>query len=206
VDVDFHGDGLKYKLKDSGGNSAARELTIKASKPGVYPYRFEVKGDGYKKTVEGTVQALRWKATFFKWEEATDPRTKTEAWRALADGPEAMTARTGSLDFKYGFGGPSDQKLSKKLTEAKLGGDHFGMIARTKMRLSAGRWKIATTSDDGIRVTVDGEAVVDDWTWHPPKGNDGEFTIDKDKEVEIVVEHFEIDGYATLQFELSRVE
>ncbi|HPF37971.1 MAG TPA: right-handed parallel beta-helix repeat-containing protein [Phycisphaerae bacterium] len=205
VEVKFNEPGLDFDMQPLASNPKVRQCTIKAKSSGVYPYQFSVKAKGYSKVVEGTIQAVKWKATFFKWDK-NDPREDLEGWRTLADGPEAVRAKTNSLDLKYGFGGPSDQKISRELTEAKLGGDHFGMIARTKLKLAKGVWKIDTMSDDGIRVVVDGAPVVEDWTWHPPKRNEGQFTLDKDREVEVLVEHFEIDGFSTLQFGLSRVE
>lgn len=206
IEVDFNVPGLESKMRPLKQNPKTREFMIRADKPGVYPYEFTVKADGVDETIKGTIQAIKWKATFFKWAEGADPREDLDAWRKLTDGSDAVTVTCDALDFKYGFGGPSDQNLSKALTDAKLGGDHFGMVARTTLKLPKGKWKISTSSDDGIRVTVDGKPVVDDWTWHPPKQNNGEFESDGQSEVSIVVEHFEIDGFSTLQFELSRVD
>jgi hypothetical protein len=56
-----------------------------------------------------------------------------------------------------------------------------------------------------VRVIVDGRVVQEDWTWHPPKEN--VTTVDLEAgEHEIVVEHFEIDGYAVLRFDLEPLE
>lgn len=205
VDVDFKGDGLRHETRALKSNPAVRECVIESSGAGVYPYRLTVKCDGFENTVDGTIQSVEWRATFFKWSDV-DPRENVEGWRKLAENKDAVSVTTDSMDFKYAFGGPSDQKLSKELTEAKLGGDHFGMIARSRLKLTKGAWKIETMSDDGIRVTIDGNPVVDDWTWHAPKRNDGRFEVDRDRDVDIVLEHFEIDGYATLQFNLVRAE
>ena len=77
------------------------------------------------------------------------------------------------------------------------------MIAHTHLALSAGTWEFPTLSDDGIRVTVDGVPVIDNWTWHGPTRNTGELTLDRDKTVEIKVEYFEIDGHAVLDLEIT---
>ena len=90
------------------------------------------------------------------------------------------------------------------MTGAKLGSDHFGMIATTRLPLSAGRWEFATLSDDGVRVTVDGHTVIENWAWHGPTRDTGTLNLAEDKTVEIRVEHFEIDGYATLELKISR--
>lgn len=77
------------------------------------------------------------------------------------------------------------------------------MIASTRLQLSAGRWRVSTLSDDGVRVTVDGSVVLENWTWHGPTRDRAEFIIDQERIVEIVVEHFEIDGYAVLTFDIE---
>jgi hypothetical protein len=77
------------------------------------------------------------------------------------------------------------------------------MIARTQLPLTAGAWEFATLSDDGARVTVDGAPIVDNWTWHGPTRNAGTLTLPADRTVEVVVEHFEIDGYAVLEIGIS---
>jgi len=82
-------------------------------------------------------------------------------------------------------------------------GDYFGMIAKTRLPLSAGKWEFAALSDDGIRLTVDGRAIIDNWTWHGPTPDTATFELQTAKTVEITVEHFEIDGYAVLEMKVS---
>jgi hypothetical protein len=79
------------------------------------------------------------------------------------------------------------------------------MIATTSLRLPAGRWKIRTLSDDGIRVTADAKPIIDNWTWHGPTVNEGMLELDRERTVELAVEYFEIDGYAVLELTLERV-
>lgn len=202
--VELDGKGLTAKTIPSVKAGGPTRYEISAAGPGVYPYSFVVKAGEFSKTVEGTILAIEWDAVFFKWE--VDPRENLDGWRKLAESPGAVKTKLDRMTLKYAFGGPSDQKVSDALTSAKLGGDHFGMIARAKLSLGPGTWKLSTTSDDGIRVVVDGKPVIEDWTWHPPKRNDGQFTLSERKTIEMVVEHFEIDGYSTLEFDLSKGE
>jgi hypothetical protein len=62
---------------------------------------------------------------------------------------------------------------------------------------------LAALSDDGVRVSVDGTLVIENWAWHGPTRDVGTLEIATDRTVEIVVEHFQIDGYAVLEFSLS---
>ena len=71
------------------------------------------------------------------------------------------------------------------------------------MPLSAGVWEFVTLSDDGIRVTVDDRMIIDNWTWHGPTRDTGTLNLSAEKTIEIRVEHFEIDGYATLELKIS---
>ncbi len=162
-----------------------------------------VNGQNLDETFAGILISSVWDVTFFKWTQATDPREHIDAWRKLAQGNTAISTQVKRLSFPYGGGGPSTQKFDKAPATAELGNNHFGMIARTSLALSAGTWEFAALSDDGIHVTVDGQAVIDNWTWHGPTRNVGELELSQDKTVEIVVEHFEIDGHAVLELEIS---
>ena len=70
--------------------------------------------------------------------------------------------------------------------------------------MTAGKYRIRTISDDGIRVRVDGKQVIDDWTWHVPKPNDAEIEL-ADGKHDFCVEYFEIDGFAQLQWKIEPV-
>jgi hypothetical protein len=45
--------------------------------------------------------------------------------------------------------------------------------------------------------------VIDDWTWHPPKEHTAQIDLSEGEHV-IRIEHFEIDGAATLKFGMCR--
>jgi len=177
-------------------------ITITAP-PGVSPYRIALAGDGFARELAGTLVTAEWQLTFFPWK--IDPREDLAGWRKLADGPDAIRVTATALDFPYGWGGPRDQKLGDTVAKTALGNDHFGMIARTKLQLPAGRWRFKTLSDDGIRLLVAGQPVIENWTWHGPTPDEGVFTQPATGDVEIVVEHFEIDGYAMLKLDIEAV-
>jgi hypothetical protein len=77
------------------------------------------------------------------------------------------------------------------------------MVAKTSLVLPSGRWRLTTLSDDGIRVVVGGRTRIENWTWHGPTRDEAVFEQRETGEVELRVEHFEIDGYAVLRLDLE---
>ncbi len=178
----------------------ARRLTLRA-RSGVATYRVGLAAPGFSKELAGTIIAAEWKLRVFPWK--VDPREDLVAWRKLADGPEAQAAVVSQLNFPFGMGGPRDLKLSDAISRNGPGGNHFGLIAQTSLKLPPGRWRLRTQSDDGVRVLIDGKPVVENWTWHGAEVNDGVFAQTTEREVPVVVEYFEIDGAATLRLEIE---
>ncbi|HVP11562.1 MAG TPA: right-handed parallel beta-helix repeat-containing protein [Phycisphaerae bacterium] len=186
-----------------GKEGAASRYVVTAKEPGVYPYTLEVTAGHYRNSLKGVLMGATWNVTFFNWTKDVDPRENLDGWRQLARGEKAVSVKTSQLMFRFGMGGPSSLKLSPDLTGAKIGPDYFGMIAETRLPLPKGKWKFTTLSDDGVRVKVKGKPVIDDWCWHPPKRDEAVYEASSDQTIEIVVEYFEIDGYAVLEFNLT---
>jgi hypothetical protein len=55
-------------------------------------------------------------------------------------------------------------------------------------------YTIYTSSDDGVRLWIDGKLVIDNWTEHAPQENVAQVSLVAGKEVPIRLEYFEIDG------------
>jgi parallel beta-helix repeat protein len=180
-------------------------LRVRAA-PGVTPFELRLSGAGFARQLRGTLVAATWDVVFFPWEPEVDPRNDLADWRRLAAGADAVTTTAGALDFNYGWRGPKDLGLGGAVAERGPGGDHFGMIARTSLALPAGKWRFRALSDDGVRVTVAGRPVIENWTWHGPTRDEGVFEQAGAGGVEVVVEHFEIDGYAVLRLDLEPAE
>jgi len=135
---------------------------------------------------------MPWDVRFFKWTK--DPREDAAAWTALLAGDPVETRRVDGLDYDWKAGAVSE----------KVGADKFGTLATCEVVTAAGKWRLSTVSDDGIRVWVDGNLVVDDWTHHGPTPHDVDLDLAAGKHA-IRVEHFEIDGWAALQVSLAPV-
>ncbi len=188
-------------------SSASRPALLYVSvEPGVNAYEIQLESGTWSHTVRGTIVRVNWECTLFAWDEASDPRQNHDAWHALAKSATAKIILP-SLDLSFAHGGPRDLPIATNLdTKDWPGRDHFGTLARTRINLPAGTWRFVTTSDDGIRVRVNDRTIIDNWTWHAPTRDVGTFVQPKDGEVEIIVEHFEIDGYAMLTLDIERAE
>lgn len=180
-------------------------LTLTAP-PGAWPYRVEaVDPQGLTWQHRGTIVATTWEVSAFTWTAETDPRERLEAWRALAEGPGAVKASRPVLDFAFGSRGPRDLNWSDLVSASSLGRDRFGIVARASLALPRGKWRVRTVSDDGVRVTVGGATIIENWTWHAATTDTAEFTSDGTAK-EWVVEYFEIDGSAVLKLEVEPAE
>ena len=185
---------------EPGSTSGCWRVRLSAS-AGVTPFRARINAGQFQREVAGTILAAQWAVKFFPWQ--VDPREQLAAWRKLADGSDAVAATTTTLNFPFGINGPRDLRLTEKLARAGPATDHFGVIASTDLKLPKGRWRFHTLSDDGVRVLVDGKPVIENWTWHGPTNDEGVFVQPAAAVVPVVVEYFEIDGYATLRLQIE---
>ena len=168
---------------------------------GPHSYDLVWKGKGFAFPLKGTILRTDWKVRVFSWK--TDPRKDYAAWRKEADAG-SLQCTLPALQLRYGMGGPRSLGLSKEITAKGPGSDHFGTIATASILLPAGTWIIGTQSDDGIRVTADGKRLIDDWTWHAPKRHQARLVLERERRVEFVVEHFELDGFSVLELEIRK--
>ncbi len=64
-------------------------------------------------------------------------------------------------------------------------------------------YTFTTTSDDGVRLWVDGRLIIDNWTDHAATTNTGTVTLVAGRKVDLVMEYFENEGLATARLEWS---
>ncbi|HEX5136323.1 MAG TPA: right-handed parallel beta-helix repeat-containing protein [Planctomycetota bacterium] len=159
--------------------------------PGLHDFAGEVKIGGRRFPFKGRLFNAKWTIKHWKWEK--DPREEG-AWAALMKTNPLSVVERDRLEEVWGGGGPQD-----------VAADRFATRAETKVALAKGFYEITTLSDDGVRVLVDGKVVQEDWTWHGPTEHKTEIPLDAG-EHEIVVEHFEIDGYAVLRLRLTTLD
>ncbi len=193
-------------LSREPGSSPQSEIVRINAAAGITSYKLALRGRGLDRVLSGQILKTPWDVTFFSWRNGPDPRTNLVEWRALAAKPEAVSVQLESLNFAYGGRGPRDLKLSDDVTKRGPAGERFGMIARTSLPLTEGKWRIVTSSDDGVRIRINGKVVLENWTWHGPERNEATFDHPSaTTQAEILVEHFEIDGHSELKLDLEPV-
>ncbi|MGQ0626721.1 MAG: hypothetical protein ACT4PL_01315, partial [Phycisphaerales bacterium] len=187
------------------------EVRVATDLPGVHPYTLHVNCGNFKGQATGTLVNTLWTARFFPW--TRDPRTDLPGWRTEAETAGA-SCELATLKLNYANDGPATLKLAATITDAHIPADRFGMIARTTLPLTPGSYRIHTLSDDGIRITARfgglgieerQETLLEDWTHHAPTRHSALLKIPGNPAattrvpVELIVEHFELDGYAVLE-------
>jgi pimeloyl-ACP methyl ester carboxylesterase len=83
--------------------------------------------------------------------------------------------------------------------------DRFSARFSTMRWLAAGLYKIQTQADDGVKVTIGGQQVIDRWSENGNFQNTG-FFRSSGADVPIVVEYYENEGAASLSFNISPVD
>ncbi len=146
----------------------------------------------------GLILLADWDVKFYEWTPDLDPRESDENWQRIIAAPPIHTDRPASIDYIWYHRGPAPG----------LATDRFAAVATATIKLpgkdeSSGRTeptrlRVKTISDDGVRVYVNGETVIDNWTWHAPKEDTA--TVSVPDSMEVRIEYFEIDGHAQLQF------
>lgn len=200
--------GIGLRFETSAG--ATRRLwtgTVAPASPGVLAYTIRMTQPDIAGDIMGTILATTWDVALFPWTRGPGSNlpVDTGPWETAFTSPTAVRAKVPDLTFNFGGRGPSDLGIAPAITAAKLPRDHFGIVATASIPLPAGKWRLTTVSDDGIRAYADGRRIIDNWTWHAAATDSAEFTSIGDKPVVLRVEYFEIDGGAVLEVRIERV-
>ena len=79
--------------------------------------------------------------------------------------------------------------------------DRVAVVAEATIDLPPGAYTVRTISDDGIRVWMDDERIIDHWTPHESAIDTVQVAGGKRR---FKVEYYEIGGFAELRFEILR--
>lgn len=178
------------------------EFRITPWRSGFVDYAFVVKCNLHREgrpketkdfVFRGQVLILWWKVNFWQWTPAEGSDLPPD-WDKLVASPPLKTVTKPALAYNIQGGAP----------EPGVPADHFATVATTEIELPAGSWKLTLTSDDGARLFVDGEKVIERWDIHGPTDDEYTLTLEKPRRVRLRVEHFENSGWAALALRIER--
>lgn len=78
--------------------------------------------------------------------------------------------------------------------------DRFVTIAESSFNIAPGEYVIDLTSDDGVRLYLDGKLLINHWDVHEPETD--EITVQLNGAHQLRIEHFDVGGFATLDFRM----
>ena len=181
----------RVKVRPMQGQLPTR-LTVDTTEKGLHTFTVDIEAEGHSRRATGSLLNADWHVAFYAWSKADDPRNGPDAWRRIV-ATEPLDERTSpAVDFVWYTRAPTEN----------VPRDHFATVATTNVHLPAGQWRVGTGSDDGIRVFVDEKEVLSNWTWHAPTSDETVVELEAGQH-NIRIEHFEIDGYAQLQFRIE---
>jgi len=133
---------------------------------------------------------IDWRVRYFAFDEAASPDKDEAAFARVLAGPALKSERRDRLDYESG-GAIADG----------VPRDRVALVADADVEMPAGQYTLRTISDDGIRVWMDDERIVDHWSPHesaidsvPIAGGRHRFKV----------QYYEIGGFAELRFDILR--
>lgn len=133
---------------------------------------------------------IDWTVQFFGYTDASHPVKAPDAFKALVGGRSLGTLVTKRVDY-----------LSGRNFADGIPADRFAVAAEGTTLLPDGDYILQVISDDGVRVWMDGDVILDEWHAHesrvnrvPIRGGRRHFKV----------EYYEATGFAELRFDIQR--
>jgi hypothetical protein len=134
--------------------------------------------------------AVDWNVRFFAWSDSTDPRSKAAAFAALVTSAPLLVRRETRLDYEW------YRPMIKELPPARIALEATGTV-----QLTAGEYTLRAISDDAVRVWIDGNLAIDDWTPHESALGYAPLSGGRHQ---LRVQHYQVDGWTELRVEIVR--
>lgn len=149
------------------------------------------KGKPYKFSYRKSFIPIDWNVKWFQWNDSNDPRTKETEFQKLLQSLPLKTEQTNRLNYSW------SGSIGKDLPR-----DKFATFAEGIFEVSTGNYQLNVTTDDGVRVWIDDQLVIKDaWKYQGPTTYTTQLKLGGKHRIR--VEHFEIDGFATLRVDLQ---
>lgn len=155
--------------------------------------RWNKKGKHWPFRFERFEKKLDWQVRWHNYDENTDPLTHPDAFQALKTQSPQATKNVDDLYFAW-WGSPAEG----------VNEDKFATFAEAEFDMEPGEYVIELTSDDGVRLFLDGEKIIERWDIHEPTMDEVRVKLGGHHKLEL--EHFEGGGFATLDFRWRKVK
>ncbi len=109
-------------------------------------------------------------------------------------GTPTLTRDDAQINFNWNSGSPA----------SGLNSDNFSVRWTRSLSFAPGHYRFTVTSDDGIRLWVNGQQVLNNWTEHQPQTISGELTL-AGGTYPVQIEYFEATGAAQVQVSWTQV-
>jgi hypothetical protein len=140
-------------------------------------------GTKYYFTFDRLEQNFDWKMEFFRYDSLSGNK-------AFATPPLATRQQSELYSAWWGSPAPGVPE------------DGFATKASTEFDITPGIYTFELTSDDGVRMYLDDQLVVDNWDVHEPETN--EISVNLGGKHRIRIEHFDAGGFATLDLRIRK--
>ncbi|MCA9865418.1 MAG: SH3 domain-containing protein [Anaerolineales bacterium] len=108
-------------------------------------------------------------------------------------GSPVLVRDEAAVNYNWGHGSPAPQVPI----------DHFSARWTTTLNLSPGRYRFSASSDDGVRVWVNNQIIIDAWFDRPVRTFTGEYDVNG--AVSVRIEYYENTNLAEMRFSYSLV-
>jgi len=117
----------------------------------------------------------------------SDPNWQASYWNNMTlSGTPVLQRSEASLDHNWGAGSPG----------AGVNADQFSARWTRYIETTAGNYRFTATADDGIRVWINGDLIINDWSDHPARTTTADRYLSAGHHL-ITVEYYENGGLAT---------
>lgn len=142
-------------------------------------------GKVYKFYFQRFEKKLDWRVKFFN----ANPSDSLSTSETITRTTPIVEKKVNDLHFAW-WGSPAEG----------VNEDRFFTLSETNFSIAPAEYSIELTSDDGVRLYLDGKLLIDNWDIHEPET--AEITVKLGGSHSINIEHFDAGGFATLDFRM----
>lgn len=132
---------------------------------------------------------LDWKVQFYNYDDVTDPLRNKDAFAVFQNQKSVAEQSVNDLFFAW-WGAPADGVQA----------DRFATVSTTTFEVQAGQYVLELDSDDGARLYLDDQLLINHWDVH--EASTDEVTVSLKGPHRLRIEHFDAGGFSTLDFRI----